>query len=208
LSTIATPVGSGIFPEGSKYEAKRLLTRILDQNEQKLALFYLHPDADIGLGEPSVAYLRVKCALESKHYDVLRQARVGRLHSEFRPKFGWLLGNLYARAASPDWKDKPDGTHQRNALIKKHLEEQIPGAGPIWMDDEVIEAGRAKGIPFEGRARDALLAELEPLRPKPRLERVIEATIAEVESLLNPGDEQVTKLRNRLSNRLGKLVSR
>jgi hypothetical protein len=207
LMTIAEPVAPGIFPTGSKYKAKQLLERLFDQNEQKLGLFYFHPDADLGLGESAVAYLRVKVPLEGKHYAVLVDAVRGRLDPEFRAKCGWLLGNLYARAASPDWADRDGGKKQRDALIAKYLGEQIPGAGPVWIEDEVIAAGQTARIDFS-QERRALLAQLEAVRPRPRISQVVEAAINEVVGLVALDEEQKKKLQNRLLNnaQLEKLV--
>ncbi|HET7789014.1 MAG TPA: hypothetical protein VFL36_23780, partial [Myxococcales bacterium] len=129
LTKIAQPVAFGMFAASTKYKAQQLLERIVDQNESKLGLFYFHPDAELGLGDSAVAFLRVKIPLEGKHYPVFIDARRGRLDPEFRAKCGWLLGNLYSRAASPDWADREGGKRQRDELVKQHLAEKIPGAG-------------------------------------------------------------------------------
>ena len=207
LSTISDPVAPGVFSSGAKFKAKQFLERLFDQNEQKLGLFYLHPDADLGLGEPAVAFLRVKIPLEGRHYALLLAARRGRLDPEFRAKCGWLLGNLYARAASPDWAEHSGGKRQRDELVEKYLGEQIPGAGPVWVRDEIVEAGRTARVDFT-QERGALLAQLEAVRPRPRMSQVVDAALDEVVGILAPTEEQITQLRNRLMNsgKLGKLV--
>jgi hypothetical protein len=209
LKTIADPVAPGVFPASAKLEAKKFVERLLDQNEWKLGLFYLHPDADLGLGDAAIAFLRVKIPLEATDYDALVAARRGRLDPEFRGKCGWLLGNLYSRAASPDWADKPGGKQQRDELVRKYLGEQIPGAGPSWVEDELIEAGKTAQVNF-AQDKASLLAQLETVRPSPRILRVVEAAMAEVVGVLNPTEELAKKLKNRLLNsgKLSKLVGR
>ena len=210
LAEVVRPVAPGVFPASAKQEAKRFLERLFNQNEQALGHFYLHSDAEVSLGEPSVALLRVKVALRAQHYDILLKARRGRLDPEFRAKFGWLLGNLYSRAASPDWSDVEGGKKQLEQMIEKYLGEQIPGAGPTWIDDELVEAGRSAGIIFEGREHVDLLNDLEKHRPKARIDQIVEETVAVAARVLNPSDDQLRVLRNRLlnSSSLRKLAKR
>ena len=47
LQSVAREIGPGLFRASSKEAARQLLERIIDQNEQKLGLFYWHPDADL-----------------------------------------------------------------------------------------------------------------------------------------------------------------
>ena len=70
---------AGVFRMNKKGKARELLERLLDQNEQALGLFYLHSDSDLGIGDPSVAYLRITVALKTDHYPILQGARKGRL---------------------------------------------------------------------------------------------------------------------------------
>lgn len=200
FAEIVPPVTPGAFRASTKLTAKRLLERLFNQNEQSLGLFYLHADADVGLGESSVVFLRVSVALRVQHYDVICRARTGRLESEFRAKFGWLVGNLYSRAASPDWSDREGGRKQLQSLIEKHLQEQIPGAGPVWIPDELVEAGKNAGVSFEERAHPELLAELEKYRPIPRIDQLVEQTLKEVSGTLTLDNDQLRKLKNRLLN--------
>jgi hypothetical protein len=96
LSHVCIPVVEGVYLQETKGEARRLLERLFNQNEQALGLFYLHPDAGAGIDDASVALLRVTVTLRAEHYGVLRLSRRGRLCSEFRSKLGWLVGNLYS----------------------------------------------------------------------------------------------------------------
>lgn len=93
-----------------------------------------------------------------------------------------------------------DGERQLSALIDSYLQEQRPGAGPAWIDDGITEAGRAAGVDFLEQDRDLILAELQRHKPKPRVNRLVEATLAEVAKTLNPSEQDLVKLRHRLAN--------
>lgn len=208
LAAVAPPVGPGLYRKSAKLDAKRFLSRLLNQNEQAAGLFYLHQDADIGLGDPSVVFLRVKVALRADHYATLTAARAGRLAAEFRGKFGWLLGNLYARAASPDWSDQPGGEKALESLIQEYLSEQIEGSGPHWVDDRTVDAARDK-LPMlaEMTPTDAL-TELLRLEPPAPIESLVDAAVGEMGKVLDLDNATESRLRNRLRNNgvLRKLV--
>lgn len=186
LLQVADPVAAGvpIFPVSAKLEAKRFLTRLFDQNEQALGLFYLHEDAEIQLGEPSVAFLRVKVALRADHYDVLLDARRGHLNSEFRAKLGWLLGNLYSRAATTDWADVDGGRAKRDALVDKYLQDARTGAGPAWIEDDVLAAANAAGAPLTSGDIASLCAELAKHTPTPKVEQLADEAVAQALKVL------------------------
>lgn len=197
IAQVSTPVKDGVFAKSDKRKVKDLLTRIFNQNEQALGLFFLHEDADSGIGEPSVALLRVTVAFQSAHYAALQDARDGRLTPEFRAKLGWLLGNLYARPATRDWNDRAGGKRKLDELVSQYAEEQIAGLGPQWIDDELIREAKQKNI----NLADTAIEELEKLRPKPAHERSLDeirAELLEVAPNLEP--EKVEKLTNRLRN--------
>ncbi|MEJ2704777.1 MAG: hypothetical protein P8Z79_20265, partial [Sedimentisphaerales bacterium] len=79
----------GSYVLESKQKAHQLLQRIINQNEQALGVFYLHPDGVVGIAEHSVALLQVSIALRAQeHYDTLVNARRGRLADPFRNKLG------------------------------------------------------------------------------------------------------------------------
>lgn len=198
LAQVVRPTAAGLFAQSAKVFATQFLERIFDQNEQALGLFYFHPDPDVELGEPAVAFLRVNVALREEHYDVLLKARTGRLTPEFREKFGWLLGNLYSRAATRDWSDSPGGNEQLSALIERYTKEQIAGAGPTWVEDELIEAGRVAGVQFDGRSHDEVIADLIEHRPKPRIDKVAEIAADEAGRRLMLNQFQLEQMRKRL----------
>jgi len=83
LSHICKTLTPGVYFKESKSQAKMLLERLFGQNEQALGLFYLHPDNDAGITVPAVAMLRISVTLRADHYNILKQARRGRLTTEF-----------------------------------------------------------------------------------------------------------------------------
>lgn len=170
ISYVTKPVLPGVFRASGKNKSKDLLSKIFNQNEQSLGLFFLHGDADSGIAEPSIALLRITVALRSQHYAVLQQARAGRVNEEYRAKLGWLLGNLYSRPATRDWKEREGGKQKLDELISQYLDEQGAVLGLRWIDDEVLSAAQAKNIEISSATRD----ELEKLKPKPRHERSLE----------------------------------
>jgi hypothetical protein len=191
LSHVAVPVHQRAFRASDKAEARRLLERVLNQNEQSVGLFFLHPDTDAGIGEPAVAFLRVAVALRAEHYDALREARVGRVTPEFRAKLGWLIGNLYVRPATRDWSDIEGGKKKFEELIRQYLDDAQ------WIDDEILEQAAAQGV----EVANAAPAALEALRPPSRLDRAL----AEIQTELvrvapGVGADDVRKLQNRLRN--------
>jgi hypothetical protein len=127
-------IGDRFFPSTERNRANDLLDRVINQNEAALGLFYLHPEAEIGIAEESVALLRVSIALRSEeHYGTILGARRGRLDPEFANKLGWLCGNLYSRVGIRDWKET-DADKKAAAEIKRRLLDDSDGRGPKFVE--------------------------------------------------------------------------
>jgi hypothetical protein len=189
----ARPVSPGRFRSSDKGEFKRLLERLVNQNEQGIGLFFLFTDDVARIAEPAVAFLRVTIAFRAEHYDVLREARSGRLTPEFRAKLGWLIGNLYGRPATPDWADHQESDIDR--LLRQCVNEIN------WVDDEIIDEVAAWGFEIGDATNDSL----EHLRPPSRLERAIsEAQIELLKVEPQFSADSLRKFMNRLRNN-GKL---
>lgn len=200
LQVVTRPIARGIFRSSDWTEAQRFLARLFDQNEQAQGLFYLHPDGAVQLGEPSVSFLRVTVTLRAEHYQALVAARTGRLSSDFRGKYGWLLGNLYSRAAAPDWADHPEGQAEVDKLAKRFLA-RGDGSGPLWIPDGLVDAGTSAGVSIENRSDDELMAELAQHQDKPPLERLAAQVIKQAQKVFSEEDAgKLQKLQNRLLN--------
>lgn len=189
LAYVSAPVAPGAFRRTARGSARQFFERLLNQNEQATGLFFLYPDADLGIGEAAVVFLRVGVSLRSEHYDTIRAARIGRLKPEFRAKLGWLIGNLYVRPATPDWGDVDGGKKRAQDLVAQYLDEAR------WIDDELVEEAIASGVDLTSTSDEAL----EAFRPPSRLDRAVEevsAELARVIPAVNPAD--VKKVQNRL----------
>ena len=153
LQDVAVEGLPNIFLVRDKTNAINLAKRILNQNEQSLGLFYLHPDADAGIAEPAVAMLRVSIAVRSQHYDLLAKARRGRLRSDFQMKLGWLAGNLYSRVATDDWPE-----NETSDLVRQLLgdDEQDPSRQPQWLDERLLKEIKRQ-FPGALKTRESLL---------------------------------------------------
>jgi hypothetical protein len=115
LARACDSVAPNVFTKASKLAASQLLRRVFNQNEPLLGLFYLHPDLDaVGIGVPAVATLRVSFAMWASHYDVLTNARRGRLAPSFEAKLGWMIGHIYSRVGVTDWHE----AEEREADLK------------------------------------------------------------------------------------------
>lgn len=191
IEHVAVPIGPQAFRSSAKGDVRRLLERLLNQNEQALGLFFLYPDADAGVAELSVAVLRVSIAVRREHYRVLQESRVGRLRPEFQAKLGWLIGNLYGRPATPDWADTVEGKKRFNEIVKQYMNEAR------WFDDKVVEAAMQRGIDVATASQQTL----ESLREKPPIERALDEVgvqIARVDGRVS--SDTIEKVCNRLRN--------
>jgi hypothetical protein len=208
LRSACDPWNVGIFPESRRDSARKLLERLFNQNEQALGVFYFHPDADLELGEPAVALLRVSVALRTEHYDALLTSRRGRLRLDFQAKLGWLVANLYGRAASADWGDAPGGKEKLAEIINGCL------ADPLWANDEALMSAKTKkALPPDVSVEDAV-KELERLTPPEIKERVADEAVLALQNVarhpkapLTLTQEQLDAFRKRFVNgRLGGLL--
>lgn len=147
LDGIAGTGVSQLLDERKRTKAIEFLDRVINQNEQALGLFYLHPDADAGISTESVIVLRVSIALRAReHFDSLVAARCGRLDTEFQHKLGWLVGNLYSRIATADWDDHGNNEIKQSKLVKRILEQPSPAFKPIWTNAKAVKKALANNI--------------------------------------------------------------
>jgi len=198
LSEVLGQLEVGIFDEKQKPDAKQFLQRLFNQNEQALGLFFLYQDADSGIAEEAVAFLRVSVSLRSEHYGKIIAARRGRLTAEFRAKLGWLIGNLYSRPATRDWRDFAEGQQQVTRMVNEALQDRREdGQGPMWIDGEVAAAAQKENLSLKSLDANAL----RRFKTKPSKDKAIEEIARHVKEILPDLDEGTrTKLLNRLSN--------
>lgn len=189
LDNVCQKVSPSVYLKGSKVEAYQLLTRILNQNEQMLGLFYLHPDADtVGISDYAVVLLRVAVAVHAKeHYELLQKVRTGRLAGQFRNKLGWLVGNLYSRVGTPDWSEQKDGDKQMEKLISYLIDSDLY----IWVSKSLVNAAKKAGVCIDEIPSGRLMVELKKYQPAPFKEQIAEAAKQEVNKVISKLPDQI-----------------
>jgi hypothetical protein len=198
LSPLCAPAGGKLFDDERRIEARMFLDRLLNQNEQATGLFYLHPDADAGVASDAVAVLRVAISLRSQHYDVMTDARVGRLATEFQAKLGWLIGNLYSRVATTDWSDQGQRNKQKK-LVEGFLRD-LPD-DVIWVRREIIDIAQARGIDLSTLDSDSIkkaVIELTPPAPGDQILSVFQRELLQM--IRNVDAETLRRLLGRIRN--------
>ena len=182
FESVCTKVCAGVFIQESKVEAQQLLRRILNQNEQALGLFYLHP-CEEGTGfltVESVALLRAAISLPRSHYQVLLEARRGRLDPQFRNKLGWLVGNLYSRVGTPDWSEQADGEELQSSMVRKHVDSE----NFTWVKNSSVNLARGGGVQFDNLTKAEAIAQLERFQAESLKYRVVSETQSQLRKLL------------------------
>jgi len=191
----------GVYLSTGKNAATSFLERLLDQNEQSMGLFYLHPDGEADVLVPSVIMLQVSVALRAaEHYETIVNARTGRLRVEFRNKLGWLLGNLYARVPTRDF-----GEEVRNAIIKDLLSPAAQQSwGPQWISKKNLKKMQASTAkPWAELAPQDLRDLLQKHQAPPAQNAAIERVEATVRSVIpDISDDQVKHIARTLRNDL------
>lgn len=201
LSVVCRTVGNGVYTKETKGAARQLLERLFNQNEQSLGLFYLHQDRFSGIDTPSVSLLRVSVTLRVGHYPVLKEARRGRLSSEFRSKLGWLVGNLYSRIGTQDWNEDPHRTKMLSGWIKQFLDTAQESYEPIWVPESWVTAAEEAGVKLDELDRDTILTTLEACKPPSAKDQAVEHALSVLREVVpHIDDESLQKFRNRLSN--------
>lgn len=193
-------IGHKFFPSSDRDKAYELLDRIMNQNEATLGLFYLHPEAEIGIAEESVALLRVSIALRSEHYNALVNARKGRLDPEFANKLGWLCGNLYSRVGIRDWNEYPDDKIVAKQIRKQLLQDSGDDC-PEFVDysKELSKAIENKKVDLRNKTE----AEIQELMAQYPLQNYKAKAIDAVTKILTEqgiSEGTIKKVRNNLSN--------
>jgi hypothetical protein len=182
LEDLCSAPTAGVYLNERRKDAEDFLHRVLNQNEQANGWVYLHPDADVGIGDPAVAMLRISISLRaSDHYELIKQARCGRLDTEYRNKLGWLKGNLYSRIDTTDWSEREVGDSEEKRIINDLLETPIGDRRPLWVPDAWIAEARRKKVNFDQLPSDQLDSVLKAHAPKPSLD----AALDEVKKAVN-----------------------
>jgi hypothetical protein len=135
----------------TRFEA--FLERLFNNNEQEH--FYLHRDPTTELVEDHCAFLNLSVPIKAEHYGVCVAARILTLQPMFQAKLGWLVGQMYARVGTDDWKPED---------LRKNIRDIAKDAG-YWVDDKTLAQARATVQAWRAAHPDAVLdvAELAKL---------------------------------------------
>jgi hypothetical protein len=187
----------GLFRLESQNDARQFLDRVINQNEQIVGLFYLHPDADAGISTASVALLRVAIALRTEHYDALISSRRGRLRPEFQAKLGWLIGNLYSRVGTEDWHESSSRQIAQDQIIN----DVLSGLAVEWASSQALKKAKKANFSVVGKSREEVRAAIQTFEPFPLDQLLLKAfqRILATEDLGIDLDTQ-RKVFNRLRN--------
>lgn len=154
----------GVFRKDARSKGRMFIDRTINQNEQAIGLFYLHPDQDAGITTPSVAMLRISIALHTKHYDKLLSSRRGRLMPAFQAKLGWLVGNLYSRVGTEDWSETDERKRKKKSIVDKVLNEVTKVK---WSSSEAVARAKKAGFSAEGKNPGEISKSMDSYEPKP-----------------------------------------
>jgi len=195
----------GVYPKEQRFKAEQLLERIFNQNEQAFGLFYLHDEADSGIGQPSVAILQVSVAFRREHYDKVLRARRCSLDKEFQGKLGWLVGNLYSRIGTQDWTETKERKDQLNALVKQHLDPSGRIPRLHWISSSAIGAAKKARIDLAGLDLEEVVAAIKKYELPSVDEEIVDATVQVVKDMVNQNilscsEEEVQTLASFLIN--------
>lgn len=192
----------GIYDKQMEKAVRALAERLVNQNENTLGLFCLHPEIDSGISVHSVAILRVAISIKaSLHYGKLIAARVGRLSAEFQPKLGWMVGNLYSRVGVTDWKEisEDKNTNSEEKLITDIL--AFNRDEPVWLDKQIYQRILYEKPNFDKlpiSEQKEIIQKFRPDSPKDKLIDIIIETIKKV--IPDMTDEHLKKIKTRLIN--------
>lgn len=206
LDAECAPVAPGIYSDSDKPRARDLLTRVFNQNEQALGLFYIHQAPDVtGLVVPAIAVLRVSVALRTEHYEMLRQCRTASMDPAYAAKLGWLVGNLYSRVGVDDWHDSGKGG-EFGDLLEDYLGNRgstVPR--PKWLPSAKIAAALALSPNLADLPREDALTLLEKAHFKTSMDMALESVLKQATKVLeralvepHPPADLATKIANRL----------
>jgi hypothetical protein len=175
-----------------KRKLQELLGRLLNNNEPEF--FYLEPDRDRGLTEPSCAFLQLSIAVRARqHYATLLEARMLALSPVFQAKLGWLVGHMYSRVGTPDWVTPP---YTRSQFDKRV--DTILGEVTRWVDDDRLELARERRP--ENATREELQKHIQQVAVPKRKDLVLDAVMTVVQRAELVAAEDAEGFRLLLSN--------
>lgn len=176
--------GKSVSSARSRSQIEMLLQRVFNNNEEEY--FFLLAEPTKSLAEDSCAVLRLAISLRAEHYETFYSARILQLNEMFRAKLGFLIGRIYSRVGTEDWK-KED--------LNKKVQENI-GKSTVWLNDVQLKKLRNlitqhetnfPGVAIDENTFVEMLAVLKKTRKDEVMER-IEAIAEQKASSLSPAE--------------------
>ena len=170
--------GAGIenvYLDESRYAARDILRKLINQNDQSRGLFYLHPVSAIEhslniLAFPSICLLRVSIALRRQHYSILVEARRLHLENEYANKLGWLAGNLFSRIATKDWEEQQGHAKASEEQCNRLLASISEKDDQNWIPSSWLEAAKKNGKDLTKIDPSIMRSELDAIKPPTAIE--------------------------------------
>lgn len=99
----------GVMNQSRWLQARQIAERFYNNTEP--GYFYLHPAGKIS--KPMCAFLSLPITVRARdYYDTCVKARIIGLKPVFRAKLGSLIGDIYSRVGTEDWRNQPDFDEQ------------------------------------------------------------------------------------------------
>jgi hypothetical protein len=121
-----------VISDKSKTKASEFLQRLFNNNETEY--FFLCANGTV-LNADCAAILQLSVAIKADiHFQTCLEAKIVQLNQTFQAKLGWLVGQLYSRVGTMDWKQD-----KLNEKIRKVLKESaicVPESKIDFLENE------------------------------------------------------------------------
>lgn len=121
-----------VCADDNKSKFGEFLDRLFNNNEPDY--FYLHENPDFQFNENCVAFLKLSISVKAdKHYITFLDAKIMELKDSFAAKLGWMVGNMYSRVGTKDWKNEDPNTF-------KNLRKDILTNSVKWVKGNILNS--------------------------------------------------------------------
>ncbi|MCP4049790.1 MAG: hypothetical protein GY730_03690 [bacterium] len=193
----------GVYFEYKKKTFKQTIQRLINQNEKDLGLFYLHKDADSGIAYPSAVILSVPISVRAnEYYEILQEARMGRLSKEFQAKLGWMVGYLYSRVGVHDWKE--EGKKNKDVDLEKKIMGDIINSlqeeEPLWIENRIYKNIKKKYPWLEILSTNDQKEIINRFLPPPLKDEIVKIVVDIIKNAIKIKDNDLKNIETRLMN--------
>lgn len=198
LNNLNKKIIDNVYFEKEKSKNTELVQRIINQNEKDLGLFYLYPDLDkTQIADHSVALLRNNFSINSKHYEVIKKHRFGRIQPEFQHKLGWIVGYLYSRVGTHDWSEDAVLKNEMTQIIQSLLNNDKYK----WIEQEKFKNASNNGLDINGITFDNVHDKINELQPDPPRKAILKVIQDKANAIILKNNDAVKKfIQNSFDN--------